>query len=126
MTFFDRIWAVAVRGYYYGVSATLLLMKGGGCVCAQLALLLVFVLFCPTSTSTLVIIRICMRTPAQCGSFIRQWPLVSASVPAEKKYLTMAQKYFVSMGLVSAAELRRHFPDTDVFPLPDQSRRDTL
>ena len=102
---------------------------------AQLALLLVFVLFCPTSTSTLVIIRICMRTPAQCGSFTRQcqWPLVSASAPAEKKYLTMAQKYVVlvivghCLGLVSAAaDLGRQLPDTEVFPLPDQSRRDTL
>ena len=122
-----------MRGYYDGAAATLLLMKGGGCVCAQLALLLVFVLFCPTSTSTLVIIRICMRTPAQCGSFTRQrqWPLVSASAPAEKKYLTIGSKIFCAkllcLGLVSAAaDLGRHFPDTEVFPLPDQSRRDTL
>ena len=103
---------VAVRGYYDGVGAILLLMKGGGCVCAQLALLLVFVLFCPTSTSTLVIIRICMRTPAQCGSFIRQWPMVSASVPAEKKYLTMAQKYFVLV-IVSGCGLRCGPRETD-------------
>ena len=82
---------------------------------AQLALLLVFVLFCPTSTSTLVIIRICMRTPAQCGSFTRQcqWPLVSTSVPAEKKYLTMAQKYFVLV-IVSGSGLRRCGPQETV------------
>ena len=82
---------------------------------AQLALLLVFVLFCPTSTSTLVIIRICMRTPAQCGSFTRQcqWPLVSASAPVSgEKIFNNSSKICCASycGSLSGSGLRRCGP----------------